>query len=566
MHHFNKTIMKKNLYKIFSVCLFSIAAASCSKKLEEQPKSILTPIFLSTAQGLQSGLDAAYAGNRNIYGPEQFFSLTVPGTDEFTAGSDAGSNGDIGRYNSSFNSSNGSVSSTWRYLYTFINTCNGVIDNAPKVTTVTVDKQNQAIAEAKFLRANYYFLLVQLWGDVSLNTSFQTEPTTSATKASVADVYKVIVQDLTDAANVLPASPKSTGVSPGKATKAAALHLLAKVYLTRAGSSAKVADDYKNALASAAEVINTIAPAGGLALQTDFGSVFAEGNEGNSEVLWTVQHTPTLAYNGPGGYVDGDNALCHFFVPKYDNQPGLKRDLLYGRPFMRVAPTRYLTDVVFSERINDKRYNHTFKTSWIANNAANIPQSGGKPRYAVGDTAISLPGYEVSAAYIAARPWQVIPPSKYTNAFAPSLKKYYDTKRTDVSLPSIRPIIVYRLADTYLMAAEAAFMQGNASDAVKYMNAVRERAAYPSANPKIMDITSADLSIDFILNERSRELAGEEMRWFDLVRTGKLLERVKTYNPDAAGNIQPKHVLRPIPQSQIDATSTGTPYPQNAGW
>ena len=56
------------------------------------------------------------------------------------------------------------------------------------------------------------------------------------------------------------------------------------------------------------------------------------------------------------------------------------------------------------------------------------------------------------------------------------------------------------------------------------------------------------------------------MRWFDLVRTGKLIERVKLYNPEAGANILPKHILRPIPQSQIDAVTTGAPYPQNAGW
>ena len=71
---------------------------------------------------------------------------------------------------------------------------------------------------------------------------------------------------------------------------------------------------------------------------------------------------------------------------------------------------------------------------------------------------------------------------------------------------------------------------------------------------------------DFILDERSRELCGEMMRWTDLVRTGKLLERVKLHNTDGKNNIKPFQVLRPIPQAQIDATITGTPYTQNPGW
>jgi hypothetical protein len=140
------------------------------------------------------------------------------------------------------------------------------------------------------------------------------------------------------------------------------------------------------------------------------------------------------------------------------------------------------------------------------------------------------------------------------------MTKYFDTKRPDLNSPSVRPVIAFRLAETYLIAAEAAFMTGNMTDAVKYINVVRERAAYPAVNVTAMDITVADLSIDFILDERTRELCGENVRWWDLVRTGKLLERVRMHNKEAAPNIIDKHVLRPIPQAQIDATTTGEPY------
>jgi hypothetical protein len=127
-------------------------------------------------------------------------------------------------------------------------------------------------------------------------------------------------------------------------------------------------------------------------------------------------------------------------------------------------------------------------------------------------------------------------------------------------------VIVYRLAETYLIAAEAAYYLGKLPEAVSLINTVRERAAATPADVTAMDITAANLSIDFILDERSRELTGENMRWLDLVRTNKLLERVRLHNKEAAGNIQTKHLLRPIPQSQIDAVSTGPVYPQNPGW
>jgi hypothetical protein len=144
--------------------------------------------------------------------------------------------------------------------------------------------------------------------------------------------------------------------------------------------------------------------------------------------------------------------------------------------------------------------------------------------------------------------------------------KYQDTKRAGINDPSVRPVIVYRLAETYLLAAEAAFNLGDLANAAKYMNVVRERAAYPNANPTAMDITPANVTLDVIFDERARELCGEQTRWLDLVRANLLLQRVMLHNPDAAVNIKDKHILRPIPQSQIDRTITGEKYPQNQGY
>ena len=79
-------------------------------------------------------------------------------------------------------------------------------------------------------------------------------------------------------------------------------------------------------------------------------------------------------------------------------------------------------------------------------------------------------------------------------------------------------------------------------------------------------MTAAQMNIDFILDERARELAGEQLRWFDLKRTGKLVERVKARNPDAAAYVQAFHLLRPIPQRQLDAVSNKTVFTQNPGY
>lgn len=566
----------KRIFIYFSIAV-TVITTGCQNKLVEQPKSILTPAFLETEQGFQMAYDASYAGNRSFWGTQDYFTLTVIGTDEFITGTDG--NNDINKYSSNYNPTLGILNNIWKPCYININTCNGVINAAPKITTMDETVKNRMVAEVKFHRANIYFILVQLWGDVTLNKEFQSAPTTSATRQPMAEVYDFIVEDLTAAIPLLAISPKTDGVMPGKVTKAAAMHLLAKVYLARAGSTAKKPDDYTKAHTIAVDLIKNVAPASGLALMDDFGKVFAEGNEENTEVLWSVQHTANLPYNGPGNSSGHDNVLNHMWVPKYEDVAGMQRDTRYGRPYIRCVPTRWVTDTVFKDKVTDTRFMKTFQTVWLANNANKLPlwpnplppgaPAGavpGQPKFQVGDTAIFMPGHDVTDAQIAASPYLLIPPRKYGPSLSPAMFKYFDTKRADMNFPSIRPVIVYRLAETYLIAAEALLMDGRPGDAVEYVNAIRRRAAYPSANPQALDVTAADITLDFILDERTRELCGELTRWLDLIRTGQLLNRVQLHNSDGRANILPKHVLRPIPQAQIDAVTTGPEYPQNEGW
>nr|GFD18809.1 hypothetical protein [Tanacetum cinerariifolium] len=168
----------------------------------------------------------------------------------------------------------------------------------------------------------------------------------------------------------------------------------------------------------------------------------------------------------------------------------------------------------------------------------------------------------------------VFTPSQLTTQFFPTMNKYDSRARTSVGGFSIRPVIVYRLAETYLIAAEAYFYLGNSAQAATYLNVVRERAG-ATGQKQLMDIAASQVNIDFILDERLRELVGEQTRWQDLKRTvtasgaSQLLTRVRntTYAPplvknsagvygsNAAINIKDFHVLRPIPQTEVDRTS-----------
>lgn len=120
-----------------------------------------------------------------------------------------------------------------------------------------------------------------------------------------------------------------------------------------------------------------------------------------------------------------------------------------------------------------------------------------------------------------------------------------------------------RLGETYLLLAESLLRQGKVAEATDAMNAVRRRAAFPGKQAA-MEITPAQMTMEFLMEERARELTGEQVRWLDLKRWNVLVERVKLHNAQAAPNIKDFHVLRPIPQNQIDRAEGGASgFPQN---
>ena len=171
----------------------------------------------------------------------------------------------------------------------------------------------------------------------------------------------------------------------------------------------------------------------------------------------------------------------------------------------------------------------------------------------VGDTALYYPGYYMSAEEIREKTqnrdgnhYIIFTPDAYNGrAIFPTIMKFLDRTRTNFNDNTDRSFIIFRLAETYLLGAEAAFTA-----------------------PGALDVTAGDITLDFILEERTRELLGEHCRWADLARTGTLIDRVKKYDDGKANEniLADKHWLRPIPQQMIDRVTTGTPYPQNPGW
>ena len=195
----------------------------------------------------------------------------------------------------------------------------------------------------------------------------------------------------------------------------------------------------------------------------------------------------------------------------------------------------------------------------------------------VGDTAMYYPGYYMSAEEIRAKTqhregnhYLIFTPDAYNGrAIFPTIMKFLDRTRAIPNDNTDRSYIIYRLGETYLLAAEAAFKLGDNINAAKYINVVRERARNKQTTEAgALDIAPGDVTLDFILEERTRELLAEHCRWADLARTGTLIDRVRKYDDGKAyENItEDRHWLRPIPQQMIDRVTTGEPYPQNPNW
>lgn len=545
-------------------------AVSCSDFLREEVHTEVSDARYNTPDGFNEAVNAAYNSFRTFYGTEEGLSATVFGTDTYREGAD----GDwkyLNRYNQELDSFDYVHTSLWEDLYRGINTCNTVLARAGS-DEIEVDPEivTTRSAEVRFIRGHHYFLLVQMFGPVHLTLEETEGVELEASRTPVGEIYSQIVADLEFAISNLPVEAEQYG----RATKPAAEHLLSRVLLTRGYTDVAESDDFSRAATLAETVINDYS----FVLLDDFEDIYEVGNEQNDEVIWAVQYSENPLANLSTADENGNSSHLYFNFP-YDQEPGLFRTVEFGRPFRRFRPTHFATQEMFhvDDRDTDSRYKKTFKDQFRVIDPGTYTIDGVDGVELVeGDTAIFFPGVEMSLEEQQARNYQVITPSEYSGINFPPLWKFMDPNRASVNeTAGSRDWLAFRLAETHLNAAEAYFqMEGATSvNAIAHLNAVRERAAWPGQEAAMTSTTATDLQaegIDFILDERGRELLGEQFRWFDLKRTGRLVERTREHNPDTTpplGNLQEFHRLRPIPQAQIDRTEGGaSAFPQNEGY
>ena len=541
--------MKKYTFKSILVLLGITVFLSCENYLDENNiADVSAGSYYTTSQGLEDAVKATYGIMKEFYGTELGFSMNVFGTDTYTNGAD-GSHKYLNWYNNQHNSSANYFRDTWRIMYRGVNQASAVLNRAESIEGMDQATLTTRLAEVRFLRALYYFNLVRYYGNVHLSLEETEGVETEANRTSAQEVYaQAIIPDLEYAVSNLPSSQSDYG----RVTKAAAEFLLAKVHLTAPqGSPAQTVSLMTN-------VINNY----GFSLLDDWSDLWDINNEENSEVVWTVINSKQQVDEGLDDY--GHRGHLYFLF-EYDKRPGMTRDTENGRPWKRFRPTDHLLGLW--DRTKDARYDKGYKHVWYANNPI--------PGQQIGDTALYIPGPGVDRNGVNqdakwtqvnkdAVLYQVYTTDQYNQVIFPSLNKWIDNTRPNRQhTQGQRDFILMRLADAYLIRAEAHLKQGNAAQAAEDLNVIRRRGAWDGEEAS-MEITAAEVDIDFILDERARELVGEGHRWFDLVRTNKLVERVKAHNLDATNNIQPYHVLRPIPLDQIDRTEGG--YEQNPGY
>ena len=529
--------MKTNNKFLLSMLIGMLMFQSCSDDyLTEVPRSFLAPenTFVNT-KGFETALTGLHIFVQQEWGWNggngDSYCTYFAGTDICITGSQSGLVTPFEMY--TIHPSNGQVQGHWDFHFRAIGNANLIIDavDNPGVKWDLPEDKNRIAAEARFFRAYNYRALVALFGDVPLVDTPQKPFRLDFTRQPVADLLNFMIEDLKFAVQYLP----NLGTKDGKIAKGAAQHLLSEVYLW-VGKPDLAEQTAKDVINSGLYKLMTSRFGPKASAPGDvFFDLFVEHNQnrasGNLETIWAVQQEYKV--RGGGGQEDGQNDWARRnWVPGYASVPGMILcDSLGGRGLGRLRPLQWWFDSYESKDIRASKYN--IRRDYWYNN----------PTFAQYGQKVVL-----------------TPELANTGFLYPSITKFDFGKTADdpAFLSSLKDRYKMRLAETYLLLAEAQLLQNKKVDAAASINIVRARA---NASP----VAPADVNIDYILDERARELLGETHRRFELVRTGKLLERVRRYNTKSKDVIKDYHVRWPIPQVAIDANS-GAVLTQNPGY
>lgn len=394
---------------------------------------------------------------------------------------------------------NAQLRDIWGWMFSGVNRANYILEFQEKTDFTG---KNEVLAQARFLRAYYYFELVKWFGDVPLivDKRFQFGSQFDVDRTPKSEVYAQIELDLIYAADNLP----YTQSEKGRITKGAAQALLGKAYL------------YQNKFNEAATVLENLIVNGPHDLVADYNSIFEHVGENNIESVFEVQYTE-LEGAGFGCLQcsEGNVAVGFSGVRNYAG-PDFTSGFSFNVPVQEVVDAFETGDVRKDVAILDI-------DAWSSSTGATF------------STGFEHTGY-FNRKYI--------PRTRSADA------------QGDRNLTNPNNYRSIRFADVLLMAAEAFNRRSNSDDtkAQTYLNRVRERAFGNASNN--VTLTGSALT-DAIYHERRVELVGEGHRFFDLVRTGKAAQEIN-------GFIAGKHEVFPIPSIEIQLT--GNRWTQNPGY
>lgn len=562
-------MIMKNIYIIIAIVL--AAFTSCSGFLDQDARSdVPTNQFYQTATGFNSLMNSTYSSLRAIYKAQP--QLFVAGTDIYADGKTQG----VAMSQYTFTPADNNILNFYSNCYKGIQLANSVIHYGK--TTEDTNVRLQYIDEARFIRAWYYFQLVQQYGGVALNKEMFDYVEMNHERASLADVYTFIIDEFTyliSAESKLLDRSKS-GV--GRANKRAAAFFLSKAYLTRGwldGTDYEAQEDniaqstdFANALKYAQEAIGNEIP------KLSIEEAFDIAKEENDEIFWSVQYSfasvedPTSdgSYQQSqfGSYLGGSEKPRNKSIDG-SFAPSLRLQQLYTRGDARLEQTFMLefhqTYFDYYSARTSSPIIYYYAPAWATDEDIEAWKAD-DPYGLKANTLISktiedggiAPSTGVPATYKVRRA------QDFGNA---CIKKFDDYTETSIANRghnnSMHDVVIARLGEAYLIAAEAYLKMSDPANAAKMINDLRKRpGTIRSGHEADMTVTASDMDIHFILDERAREMAGEYVRWTDLKRTHKLVEYATKYNEDGISEAAMKgtdgkyKILRPIPQTAID--------------